>query len=445
MSEPELNIEYRPLVDLIPYARNSRTHDDEQVAQIAASIREFGWTNPILIDAEGVIIAGHGRVLAAHRLKLTEVPTITLGHLTEAQRRAYAIADNKLALNAGWDIDMLRVELGELNDLGFDIALTGFGPDEMSTLLAPLVTEGLTDEDAVPEPPGEPVSVPGDVWVLGNHRLICGDSTSIDVWDRLVPERADIIFTDPPYGMSYGASRSDENHYTVKKTGSARVKVHGMILGDDLRGESLIGLVRDAIVAAKAKSKEGAPIYACGTWRTSAEFTRALNEAGSEVKACIVWDKKSGGLGNSHYRPQHEFIFYCGGVWYGDRAQTDVWSMSRGATIDYVHPTQKPVELIERALQNSSKAGDVVLDCFGGSGSTMIAAEKTGRHARLVELDPKYVDTIVMRWQDFTGKSAVLEADGRTYTEVLAERKPGTVLNPAAPAPKKRQRKAEAA
>lgn len=444
MSEAELRIEYRPLQDLIPYARNSRTHSDEQVAQIAASIKEFGWTNPVLIDPDGVIIAGHGRVLAAQRLKLEAAPTIMLGHLTEAQRRAYVIADNKLALNAGWDTEMLKVELGELAELGFDTVLTGFGPDELDTLLAPPGTEGLTDEDAVPEPPAEPVSVLGDVWVLGNHRLICGDSTSIDVLDRLVPERADLIFTDPPYGMSYGGGRAAGEHARDKKTGGVRIKAHGMILGDDLQGADLIGLVRDALIAAKAKCKEGAPLYACFTWRTYAEFEKALNDAGSEVKACIVWDKKSIGLGNSHYRPQHEFIFYCGGVWYGDKAQTDVWYMSRGATGEYVHPTQKPVELIERALQNSSKAGDVVIDCFGGSGSTLIAAEKTGRYARLVELDPKYVDAIVLRWQEFTGKSAVLENDGRTYTEVLAERKPEAVLT-AAPPPKKGRRKAEAA
>lgn len=431
MSET-LQIVYRPTADLIPYARNSRTHSDEQVAQIAGSIMEFGFTNPVLIDADGVIIAGHGRVMAAQRLKLDEVPTITLGHLTEAQRRAYVIADNKLALNAGWDMDMLKVEIGELAELDFDLSLTGFSQDELDKMLAPPATEGLTDEDAVPDAPEQPVSVRGDVWVLGNHRLMCGDSTSVTDFDRLVTERADMIFTDPPYGMSYGGGRARGDHSLDKRTGGVKVKAHGMIINDDLQGDDLIALVRNAIVTASTKCKDGAALYACFTWRTYAEFEQALIDAGYDVKACIVWDKKSIGLGQSHYRPQHEFIFYCGGAWYGDKSQSDVWYMSRGNTGEYVHPTQKPVELIERALENSSKAGDVVVDCFGGSGSTLIACEKTSRYARLMELDPKYVDVIVLRWQEFTGKAAVLEGDGRTFTELLAERQPGKVLVAAA-------------
>jgi len=195
-----------------------------------------------------------------------------------------------------------------------------------------------------------------------------------------------------------------------------------MILNDDLQGDDLIGLVRDALATSIAVSKQGAPLYACFTWRTYAEFEAALESLGKEVKACIVWDKKSIGLGNSHYRPQHEFIFYCGGQWHGDKSQSDVWNMSRGSTGEYVHPTQKPVELIERALNNSSKAGDVVVDCFGGSGSTLIACEKTARDCRMMELDPKYCDVIIQRWQDFTGQTATLEGDGRTFDELKAER-----------------------
>lgn len=196
------------------------------------------------------------------------------------------------------------------------------------------------------------------------------------------------------------------------------MKAHGMILGDDLEGDDLLRMIADSIGAAKMSAKDGAALYVCFTWRTYSEFQSALKAAGVEVKACIVWDKKSIGLGNSNYRPQHEFIFYCGGQWYGDKSESDVWYMSRGATGKYVHPTQKPVELIERALKNSSKRGDVVHDCFGGSGSTLIACEKTGRHSRLMELDPKYVDVIVKRWQEFTGKTATLESDGRTFAEV---------------------------
>jgi len=225
------------------------------------------------------------------------------------------------------------------------------------------------------------------------------------------------VFTDPPYGMSYGGGRARGDSVSFKNR-SGGIKAHGMIKGDDLQGENLIGLVRDALATAKATSKTGAAFYVCFTWRTYTEFENALNECGLSVSNCIVWDKKSIGLGNANYRPQHEFIFYCkGGVWQGDKSQSDVWYMSRGATGDYVHPTQKPVELIERALTNSSKAGDSVLDLFGGSGSTLIAAEKTGRNARLMELDEKYVDVIVQRWQNFTGQEAVNEETGRKYND----------------------------
>ena len=410
-------IDWRSVDQLIPYARNSRTHSKDQVAQIAASIREFGWTNPILVDGDGTIIAGHGRVMAARKLGETEVPCIELGHLTEAQKRAYVIADNQLALNAGWDAEMLKVEIAELVDADFDLGLLGFD-DAMLAGLMGVETEGLTDPDAAPEPPAFPVTVLGDVWVMGNHRLMCGDSTSIDAFTTLMGgERADMIFTDPPYGMSYGGGRAAGS---TKK--GALVKAHGMIMNDDLQGDALIALVRDAIATSSTCMKEGGALYACFTWRTYAEFEAGLESCGHKVKACIVWDKKSIGLGNSNYRPQHEFIFYCGGQWYGDKSQSDVWYMSRGSTGEYVHPTQKPVELIERAINNSSKAGDVVIDCFGGSGSTMIAAEKNGRYSRLMELDPKYCDVIVTRWQDFTGQQAILDGDGRTFDEIAGTR-----------------------
>ena len=415
-------IDWRSVDDLIPYARNSRTHSKDQVAQIAASIREFGWTNPILVDGDGTIIAGHGRVMAARKLGEKEVPCIELGHLTEAQKRAYVIADNQLALNAGWDAEMLKVEIAELVDADFDLGLLGFD-DAMLAGLTGVETEGLTDPDDAPEPPAVPVTVLGDVWVMSNHRLMCGDSTSIDAFTTLMGgERADMIFTDPPYGMSYGGGRAAGDHARDKKTGGVKIKAHGMIINDDLQGDALIALVRDAIATSSACMKEGGALYACFTWRTYAEFEAGLESCGHKVKACIVWDKKSIGLGNSNYRPQHEFIFYCGGQWYGDKSQSDVWYMSRGSTGEYVHPTQKPVELIERAINNSSKAGDVVIDCFGGSGSTMIAAEKNGRYSRLMELDPKYCDVIVTRWQDFTGQQAILDGDGRTFDEIAGTR-----------------------
>ena len=410
-----LKIETRPVADLIPYIANSRTHSDAQVAQIAASIKEFGWTVPILIDGDNTIIAGHGRLLAARKLGMESVPAIVLDHLSKAQQRALVIADNQLALNAGWDMDMLKAEIEDLKLDDFDLGLLGFDDKFLDGLLIPEPTEGLTDEDAVPEVPETPKTVLGDVWVLGNHRLMCGDSTSVDAVDKLMDgAKADMVFTDPPYGMSYGGGRARGDD-TKFKGRSGGIKAHGMIMNDDLQGDDLIALVRDAIATSSASMKEGGALYACFTWRTYAEFEAGLESCGHKVKACIVWDKKSIGLGNSNYRPQHEFIFYCGGQWYGDKSQSDVWYMSRGATGEYVHPTQKPVELVERALNNSSKAGDIVIDCFGGSGSTLIACEKTNRHARLMELDPKYCDVIVKRWQDFTGQKAIHAETGETF------------------------------
>jgi DNA modification methylase len=398
-------IEYIEVSKLIPYANNARTHDDNQVTQIASSIREFGFNNPILIDDNYGIIAGHGRLMAAKKLGLLEAPTIKLSHLSDAQRKAYILADNRIAMNSGWDNELLALELKELDD-DIDLSLLGFDADELNALLNPVeLTDGLTDEDAVPEVPDEPVTKLGDIYQLGNHRLMCGDSTSIDAFDKLMDgQKADMIFTDPPYGMSYGGGRAGaigSNDGTVKK--------FGVIKGDDKIGDDLIQLIRDALLSAVTTSKSGSSVYVCFPWRTYSEFETAMLECGLKASACIVWDKKSIGLGLSNYRPQHEFIFYCkGGAWYGDKAQSDVWYMSRGATGQYVHPTQKPVELIEKAINNSSKAGDIIIDCFGGSGSTMIASEKLGRYSRLMELDPKYCDVIVKRWEEFTGKKAVL-------------------------------------
>lgn len=400
-----MNIIQIKIESLIPYVNNARTHSDAQVAQIAGSIKEFGFNNPVLIDEESGIIAGHGRVLAARKLNLNTVPCIKLNHLSPAQRKAYILADNKLALNAGWDNDILRLELADITELGIDTDLTGFTLDEIAEL-NPQTTVGLTDEDAVPEVPKIPITKLGDVYILGNHRLMCGDSTSIDAVETLMDgHKADMVFTDPPYGMTYDGGRAQGS--TPK---GALVKAHGMIMGDDKRGDDLIALIRDALLSAVTSSKSGAATYVCFPWRTYSEFEAAMVECGLKASACIVWDKKSIGLGNSNYRPQHEFIFYCkGGAWFGDKSQSDVWYLSRGATGQYVHPTQKPVELIEKAMSNSSKAGDVILDVFGGSGTTMLTAEKNGRIAYLMELDPKYCDVIVKRWEDFTGKKAVLE------------------------------------
>lgn len=414
--------EIRQTSDLIPYANNSRTHSEEQITQVASSIKEFGFTNPVLIDEQGGIIAGHGRVMAANKLKLDELPVIVLEGLTEAQKKAYVIADNQLALNSGWDLDALRLEVETLQELDFDIDLLGFEGDFLDGLLEEEPTDGLTDEDECPEPPADPVSVLGDIWQLGNHRLMCGDSTSIDAVDKLMDgHKADMVFTDPPYGMSYGGGRARGDDVSFKRGGG--IEAHGMILGDDFEGHDLIALIQNAVTSAVTVSKSGSASYVCFPWRTYSEFEEAMLNCGLSISACIVWDKKSIGLGNSNYRPQHEFIFYCkGDSWMGDKAQSDVWYMSRGATGEYVHPTQKPVELIEKAINNSTKGGDCVIDVFGGSGSTLIACEKTNRHARLMELDEKYVDVIIRRWQEFTGKQATHIESGKTYEEIKGER-----------------------
>lgn len=417
----ELNITYKAVTDLIPYVRNSRTHSDDQVTQVASSIKEFGFTNPILIDGDNGIIAGHGRLLAAKKLGMGSVPTIDLSHLSEAQRKAYVIADNQLALNAGWDAELLSLEVQELDELGFDLSLMGFDDSELAAFLHPEQVAGLTDDDAVPGIQENPTAVLGDVWTLGNHRVMCGDSTSVDAVEKLMAgQKTDMIFTDPPYGMSYGGGRAKGDH-SLREGGGVRVKAHGMILGDDLRGEGLIEMIAESISSATLSSKDGSALYICFPWRTYSEFEAALTGIGLNVAACIVWDKKSIGLGQSNYRPQHEFIFYIkGGAWHGDKSQSDIWSMSRGATGAYVHPTQKPVELIEKAIENSSKPGDLVHDCFGGSGSTLIACEKTNRNAYLMELDPQYVDVIIKRWQEYTGKVAVNQ-DGVMYSEIDKE------------------------
>jgi DNA modification methylase len=400
--------------EVIPYAKNPRKND-AAVDKVAGSLKEFGWRQPIVVDAEMVVIAGHTRLAAARKLQLKEVPIHIATDLTANQIKAYRIADNRVSQEAKWDDDLLALELADLDLENYDLSKTGFNDDELAALMAEAITEGLVDEDQVPPEPETPVTVLGDIWQLGRHRVMCGDSTSIDAVDTLMETRpADMVFTDPPYGMSYGGGRAAGS--TPK---GAIVKAHGMILGDEFQGDDLINLVRQAISAAYASSKSGAAYYICFTWRTYSEFEAAIVDAGLKIANCIVWDKKSIGLGQSNYRPQHEFIFYVkGDGWQGDKSQSDIWKMSRGATGEYVHPTQKPVELIEKALANSSKSGDTILDVFGGSGSTLIACEKTNRQARLMELDPKYVDVIVKRWQDFTGLIAINEKTGKTFNEM---------------------------
>lgn len=392
---------------LIPYARNSRTHSDAQVAQIAASIKEFGFTNPVLIDQGGGIIAGHGRVLAARKLGLPEVPCIRLGHLTDAQKRAYVIADNRLALNAGWDAEMLKVEFAELKELGFDLELTGFDADEIAELLAPAPNAGLTDPDEAPALPENPSTKSGDVWVMGKHRLLCGDSTSMDDLARLCQDQmVDMWLTDPPYNVAYEGGTKEK--LTIKNDS----------MGDDQFRQFL----RDAYTAADTVMKAGAVFY---IWHADSEgynFRGAAKDAGWTVRQCLIWKKSSLVLGRQDYQWQHEPCLYgwkegASHLWASDRKQTTILEFDKPAR-NGEHPTMKPVALFEYQLLNNTKGGDMVLDSFGGSGTTLIAAEKNGRIARIMELDPKYCDVIVQRWQDFTGQIATLEADGRTFDEV---------------------------
>lgn len=410
-------LHHKKVTDRIEYVNNSRTHSDEQVNQVASSTKEFGFTNPILIDEQNGIIAGHGRLMAAKKLGLEEVPCIVLTGLTEAQKKAYVIADNKLALNSGWDLDLLKLEMQNLDELGFDLDLLGFSDDELNDLLNDVEpTEGLTDEDAVPEAPETPVSVLGDVWLLGNHRLTCGDSTSMDAVEKLMDgKKADMVHTDPPYGVSY--------------TGGHNKKKRAGIIADTLEGENLTGLFYGALSCAIPNSKDGAAFYVWYASGKSVETYASLSELPLSLRAVIQWYKVKSGLGAfmSQYIPNCEPCMYlhktgCSPAWYGPTTEKTVWELKKESVNEY-HPTQKPVELPERAIMNSSKQGDIVMDLFGGSGSTLIACEKTGRIARLMELDPKYVDVIIKRWQNFTGKEAIHEETGKTYNEVAGNGK----------------------
>jgi DNA modification methylase len=404
-------IEHWPIERLVPYARNARTHSDAQIAQIAASIAEFGFTNPILAGSDGVIVSGHGRLAAARKLGLTTVPVVVLDHLTPTQRRALVIADNRIAENAGWDDAMLRIELEEIQQEGFDLDLTGFDADALDELLSGVEAGhgGQTDDDAVPETPEEPVSRPGDVWVLDSHRLVCGDATTADAYELLFKngDRADMVFTDPPYNVNYANRAKDK----------LRGK-HRPILNDAL-GDGFGDFLRDALTLLIAHT-QGA-IYVAMACAELDTLQAAFRAAGGHWSTFIIWAKNTFTLGRADYQRQYEPILYgwpegAQRYWCGDRDQGDVWHFDKPHKND-LHPTMKPVELIERAIRNSSRPGDVVLDPFGGSGSTMIAAEKSGRVARLIELDPKYVDVIVRRWQQFTGKRAILEATGEPFPE----------------------------
>jgi DNA modification methylase len=401
-------VEPWPTTKLIPYARNARTHSDEQVAQIAASIVEFGFTNPVLAGSDGIVICGHGRLAAAQRLGLEQVPVVVLDHLTPTQRRALIIADNRIAENSGWDPEQLRLEIEALQDDQFDISLTGFDTDALAEMLEGEEPDqtGQTDDDQIPEVQENPISKPGDVWILGPHRLLCGDATQSESYERLLQgQPVDLTWSDPPYNVNYANSAKD------KLRGKNRA-----ILNDNL-GEGFYDFLLDALTPALSQC-QGA-VYLAMSSSELDTLQSAFRAAGGHWSTFIIWAKNTFTLGRSDYQRQYEPILYGWPEgqqrhWCGDRDQGDVWQIKKPAKND-LHPTMKPVELVERCIRNSSKPGQTVLDPFGGSGTTLIAAEKSGRVARLMELDPKYCDVIVRRWQDWTGQEAKLETTGEAF------------------------------
>ena len=393
---------------LLPYARNSRTHSEAQVAQIAASIREFGFTNPVLVDGDNGIVAGHGRVMAAKQLGPAEVPTISVGWLTEGQRRAYVIADNQLALTAGWDEAVLAQEVAWLQGENFNTDLLGFDADFLDGLLAEqdATSTGLTDQDDAPAVQVNAITQPGDVWVMGKHRLMCGDSTSVDSVNTLTMWGGiDMLLTDPPYNVAYEGKTADA--LTIQN--------------DSMSDASFRTFLRDAFAAADAAMKPGAVFY---IWHAPTEgdnFIGACKDTNWKVRQCLMWRKNSMVMGRQDYHWRHEPCLYgwkggAGHLWASDRKQTTILDFDR-PTCSLEHPTMKPVALFEYQLLNNTKGGDLCLDLFGGSGTTLIACEKNGRYARVMELDPKYCDVIVRRWQSFTGKPAVLESTGQPFPE----------------------------
>lgn len=404
---PELSIEYIAVDNLSVFENNSRTHSDHQVAQVAASISEFGFTNPILIDAAGIIIAGHGRLQAAKTLNLTEVPCIRLSGLTEDQRRAYVIADNQLALNAGWDLEMLRLELDKLQAADFDIEVIGFDDDFIGELLNTNLVDGLVDEDECPDQPDNALTKEGDIWILGNHRLMCADSTDPECLKQLCDGHlVDMWLTDPPYNVAYEGKTKD----ALK------------IQNDNMADNSFRQFLTDSYAAANSVMKAGAVFY---IWHADSEgynFRGAAHDIGWQIRQCLIWKKQTMVMGRQDYHWKHEPCLYgwtdgAAHLWATDRKQTTILEFDRPSR-NAEHPTMKPVALFAYQILNNTKGSDIVLDSFAGSGTTAIACEQHGRFARLMELDPKYCDVIIKRWQDFTGKEAVNLGSGQTFKQL---------------------------
>lgn len=388
-----------PVAELRPFERNARTHSDEHVSQICRSIREFGWTNPVLVTADRTIVAGHGRVLAAKKLGLTEVPTLTLTDLTPEQIRAYVIADNKLALNAGWDESILALELTELQAEGYDLSLTGFGQSELDVLFAKAgISEGLTDPDDVPEE-APAVAQPGDVWILGRHRVVCGDSTkSEDVAKALAGIEPHLMVTDPPYGVEYDPSW--RKSAGINKNDRKMGKVENDDRSDWREAWALF---------------PGDVAYVWHAGRFASSVQNSLEDSGFEIRCQIIWAKDRFALSRGNYHWQHEPCWYAvrgTAHWAGGRSQSTIWNIKARDDSGSGHGTQKPVECMKRPIENNSSPGQAVYDPFLGSGTTLISAEMTGRVCHGIELNPKYVDVIVERWQQFTGQKAMRDEVG---------------------------------
>jgi DNA modification methylase len=427
-------IKMKPVNVLRPYARNARTHSRKQINQIAESIKRFGFTNPILIGDDNEIIAGHGRVLAAQQLGISEVPTLALSHLSPDERRAYVLADNKLALNAGWDKEILALEFQALIDLGFDVELTGFSLAEIDFTLDETAESNPANasgpEDEVPEPATTPISVSGDIWLLGRHKVICGDARSSDVYDALLgDETVDIIFTDPPYNVPISGH--------VSGLGKVRHREFAMASGE-MSQQAFTEFLTTTLSLGAARCRNGAIAFVCMDWRHMRELLDAGAAAFDELKNLCVWNKTNGGMG-SFYRSKHELVFvykvgdgpHTNSFSLGEtgRYRTNVWdyagisSMSARRQEELeMHPTVKPVALVADALRDCSRRGELALDMFGGSGSTLIAAETCGRSARVIEYDPIHCDTIVRRYERFTGKRAVHALTGSTFEDTGLER-----------------------
>jgi DNA modification methylase len=411
---PADKVERRPVAALIPYARNARTHSDAQVAQIAASIKEWGWTTPVLIDPEGSIIAGHGRVMAARKLGLTEVPVMVAEGWTDAQKKAYVLADNQLALNAGWDSDLLALELKDLDANGFKLDLIGFDDNFLANLLTDK-TEGLTDPDEVPEAPADPVSVLGDVWVMGKHRIICGSSTEADTVSKLLGDvKPHLMVTDPPYGVEYDA---DWRNTALRPDGS---KIGGRAVGKVLNDDKADWQKAWALFP-------GDVAYVWHAGNMAHVVAESLLACDFGIRAQIIWGKSQFVIGRGDYHPQHEPCWYAvrknkKGHYDGGRKQSTLWQIEKPRKSETGHSTQKPVECMKRPIENNSNAGQAIYEPFSGSGTTIIAGEMTGRHVYAIELNPAYVDVAVQRWQEFTGQTATLEGDGRTFAEIKGQR-----------------------